>query len=80
MLWMVALWYPYGDSKGCENSGRIAAATSSGGQVSHHGRGLFMRALNHGLHSRKKIQEFCADARVWGKGRRGARCSKTEDL
>jgi hypothetical protein len=31
-----------------ENSGRIAAATSAGGQVSHQGWGLFMRALNHG--------------------------------
>jgi hypothetical protein len=30
-----------------ENIGRIAAATSATGQVSHHGCGLFMRALNH---------------------------------
>ena len=30
---MVALWYPCGESKGCENSGRIAAATSSTAQV-----------------------------------------------
>jgi hypothetical protein len=31
-----------------ENNGRIAAATSATGQVSHHGCGLFIRALNHG--------------------------------